>query len=323
MGGLARQIGFVEHIRQSDDSIIVVDSGDCFFKTYIEPQNTEPELKKAKIIVKAYIKKKMAAMNVGDMDLSYGVGFLKEAGESGLPLISANLMIADGTKTIFPPYVITEQKGIRIAFFGLTYPDLNAGLQDAVFEQATLYDPIEVTQKLLPELKEKADVVILLSDLGLVRERELAKKVPGIDFILGGHDGRYLRYPHVQDGTFIVQSYKHGMYLGFLKLEIHKPGEPFQDLDANVQIQKKLEALDRRMAAINKALESRPDNPSLVRTKKMIEINQKQEQERLQNSAEQSVNGNGFRWEVERLPSDLSEDPEVLQWFKDANIEKD
>ena len=323
MGGLARQVSFVEHIRQNGDSIIVVDSGDCFFKTYTEPNHSGPVIDKAKVIVKAYNKKNMAAMNVGDMDLSYGIDFLKEARESGLPLISANLTDPDGVKTVFPPYLIKEQGGIRFAFFGLTYPELNAGIQNAVLGQVSLNDPIETTRKLLPELKEKADIVVLLSDLGLVRERELAKKVPGIDFILGGHDGRFLRYPHVQDDTFIVQSYKRGMYLGFLNLEIKEPGQPFQDLDAGVQTQKKLEALERRMAAINKALERRPDNPSLVRTKTMIEVNMKKERDKLNNNSEQSVNGNGFKWEVKRLPSDLPEDPEVLQWFKDANIEKD
>lgn len=52
---------------------------------------------------------------------------------------------------------------------------------------------MEISRKLIKELKDKGncDYIIALTHMRIPRERNLAKNVPEIDFIFGGHDHVY------------------------------------------------------------------------------------------------------------------------------------
>jgi 5'-nucleotidase/UDP-sugar diphosphatase len=137
-----------------------------------------------------------------------------------LPLISANLIDLSLGTPIFPPYVIKKVKNVRIAFFGLLSPDINSAIQKTAGEKAFIKDPVETAQDIIEKLRGQADIIILLSDLGLENDRELLKKVSGIHLVLGGHEGHYLQTPIWEKNTPILQSYKRGMYIGKLQLTI-------------------------------------------------------------------------------------------------------
>ncbi|MCX5909618.1 MAG: hypothetical protein NTY64_21210, partial [Deltaproteobacteria bacterium] len=189
LGGLARRVGYVETVKKDGRPVLVVDSGDLLFDGRVK-EDSKKDFAKADFISRAYRHMGAAAVNVGDMDLICGLDFLRKAAAQGMPFISANLLDRSSQSPVFPASVIREVAGVRVAFFGLlsTLPFAGAaGLGDRVLVK----DPPEAARETLQKLQGKADLFILLSDLGLQRDRDLAMAVPGIDFIWGGHEGRY------------------------------------------------------------------------------------------------------------------------------------
>jgi 5'-nucleotidase/UDP-sugar diphosphatase len=72
----------------------------------------------------------------------------------------------------------------------------------------------------LPELRKKADLIVVLSHLGLSGDMKLAQKVRGIDVIIGGHTHTKLLQPVTVGATIIAQAWEHGKALGVLDLTV-------------------------------------------------------------------------------------------------------
>ncbi len=180
------------------------------------------------MISRAYKHMKVAAINLGDPDLILGLSFLRQESLRGLPLISANLIDPSQRSPIFPPYVIKKVDGIRVAFFGLLSPDISTVVRKVIGKKALVGDPVETARSLVERLRGEADIIILLSDLGLERDKNLVRKVPGIHFVLGGRDGQYLRSPIWEGETPILQSYIKGMYAGSLQINFTHASSSFR-----------------------------------------------------------------------------------------------
>ena len=218
----------MDKIRSEEKSVLVVDSGLLFTdaKTFPLPKQDRD---KARLISRVYKRMGVAAVNVGDSDLMEGLPFLRQEASRGLPLISANLIDQSLGKPIFLPYIIIKVDKIRVAFFGLLSPDMNPSIRKAAGKDIIIEDPIATAQNLIRRLNSQADIIVLLSDLGLERDRELLKKVSGIHFILGGHEGQYIQSPIWENNTPILQAYRKGMYAGKLQLFVENGNSPFQE----------------------------------------------------------------------------------------------
>ena len=258
----------MEKVRTEKQAALVVDSGDLFFSPH-SGEAPERNLAKARLISRAYKEMGAAAVNVGDMDLLQGVDFLREERSQGLPLVSANLMDPSTNTPIFSPYVIREADGIRVAFFGLLgpefSPDLGIAIKKANEGKILIKDPTAAARETVQTLKEKADLVILLSDLGQARDELVAKAVPGIHFILGGHEGRFTRKSLQAGRTNILQSSAKGMYVGKLRLVFKNPGSPFKDEGEAQQIQERMNGLDFHLRSLQASRERPGQNTGKYR----------------------------------------------------------
>ncbi len=145
------------------------------------------------------------------------------------PFLCANARLRANGQPLCSPYLLVERGGLRIALFGLIVRDTQnyRGAREGV----DILDPFEVAQRLVPQLREQADVVILLSHLGIETEMELARRVPGIDVIVGGHSHTRLAQPRFVawdkplsksvmglNGTILVQAHQWGGELGRLDI---------------------------------------------------------------------------------------------------------
>jgi len=194
-------------------------------KTGVDRQQS---LTKARLISRAYKHMRVAAINVGDNDLMQGLTFLRNEASEGLPLISANLIDPATKSLIFSPYTIKKVGKLRIAFFGLVSPIKNQVIQYPAENKFLVKDPVKVARKMFNKLRHKADVIILLSDLDAKKEREVIKAVPGIHFVLGGHEGRFIQTPVWEGQTPILESYKNGMYAGKLHITFASASSTFK-----------------------------------------------------------------------------------------------
>jgi 2',3'-cyclic-nucleotide 2'-phosphodiesterase (5'-nucleotidase family) len=82
--------------------------------------------------------------------------------------------------------------------------------------------PLRTAERLLPGLinREKPDLTIALTHIGLRLDRELAAMDLGIDLIIGGHSHELLPQGERIHDTLIVQAGSHGRYAGVVNVEM-------------------------------------------------------------------------------------------------------
>jgi 2',3'-cyclic-nucleotide 2'-phosphodiesterase (5'-nucleotidase family) len=133
------------------------------------------------------------AITPGEREFNFGQQFLLGAFQkTKIDVVSANIVYADDKKPFVKPYVIRKFGAARVAITGLLGKDykIRATGTDRPLE---VLDPTTTIQKLLPEMRKKADVVVLLSHLGLAESQKLTLAVPGIDVMVFGHQAGLFR----------------------------------------------------------------------------------------------------------------------------------
>jgi len=206
--GYAKMATLIKEWRAENPNFLLLDAGDTFQGTvYVNQSQGESILP---------ILNKLAynAMAAGNHEFDFGYEQLvKLAGELDYPVINANAFKADGTN-LLEPYYFAEIGGKKFAFLGLVTEETPVVTHPNNVKGLTFKNPVEVAKQLVPELRKKADHVIVVSHVGIDIDREIAKNVPGIDLIVGGHTHTELKEPENVNGTYIVQDWEYGKSLG-------------------------------------------------------------------------------------------------------------
>ena len=308
--------------------MLVVDSGDLFF-SFQNYSDSAKALKKAQVIGRAYRKMGAAAVNVGCLDLLQGVDFLRQEYSQGLPLVSANLLNPSTKAPIFPPYIIKEAGGVRIAFFGLLAPESGPEVSPAIRRanegKILIADPVEAGRETVRKIQGKADLVIILSDLGMYKDQMVAKEIPGVHFILGGHEGRFTRRPVRAGMTNLLQSSYKGMYVGQLHLTLENPSQPFKDAGEVLYLQERIDGLGLHIRGLEESKKRQPDKDHSNLNRSIRDLTRQRDalQEELKRAKEAGIQGNRFLFKLEALEKVLPENEEVKRWISGAGIDKD
>jgi 2',3'-cyclic-nucleotide 2'-phosphodiesterase (5'-nucleotidase family) len=241
----------VKDLRESQKGVLVLDSGDLLFKKYMNPIQ-ENELKgmteKAQLIVESFNLTGYDAIGIGDDDLTLGKEFLLEISKkANFPFLSSNLLNEASGKVLFQSSLIKEIHGHRIGIFSLLSPDLFTGPSDPRKKGLTIRQPIEVAQAMVKELKPKADLIILLSHLGYVKDIEMAQTVRGINIIVGGHSGINLVYPPVMKDTMILQTASRGMFGARLDLFFYNNEPIFYNSATKISLENNLKNINQQL----------------------------------------------------------------------------
>ena len=224
IGGIARRSTLIRRIRSDRRrAVIVIDAGDiCDGTAFSTEYHGDADV---------------AAMNAAGYDLACPGNHeynnsLKQVqrliAEARYPFISANSTVAATGKPLFIPYILRNIRGVRVAFFGLLTTDSRT--YRAAKEGITMEDPFATARRLVPQLRKEADLVIAVTHLGYEVDRRLARAVPGIDVIVGGHSHTLLErpvfvastQPRGHSGTIIVQDFQWAGTLGELDLALTK-----------------------------------------------------------------------------------------------------
>ncbi len=114
------------------------------------------------------------------------------------------------------PYKIYETKQkAKIAVIGLT-ADFTPFYEKLGWK---VTDPHEELAKILQEVENQANIIILLSHLGLPDDEEIAKKFPMIDVIIGAHTHHVLENGMLVNNCLLSCAGKFGNYIGKIELE--------------------------------------------------------------------------------------------------------
>lgn len=223
IAGLAYMAAVIEKLRiQYPGHALLLDAGDMFQGDPIS------NIFHGKVIVDVMNELKYDAAALGNHEFDWGQDvLLKRIKEMRFPVLSANI-IRKNNQLVFNevrPYIIKEIDGIKFGILGLTTETtpcitMPSNVKGLIFE-----DPAEVFNKYYPVLKSKgADIIIVLSHLGLDEDKKLASKVRGIDIIVGGHQHIPVNKPvyNKKHHTIITQAGCYGEYLGRIVLCIDK-----------------------------------------------------------------------------------------------------
>ena len=207
-GGIARRAMLLKQLKKKYPDALVLDSGGFFAGGLLDEytQNTDFDMERTKINLKAMDLMDYDAAAVGDDELGFGEKFFQEnIGKSKVAFLSCNLK-AD--KIL--PYLIKEAQGIKIGIIGLT--GIQARQKAEKFEIA---DPKVKLSETVAELKKrKVNVIVVLSHLSEREELNVLKEVDGIDIFIAGHSRAKERLPEKLGDTVILRPSWEGRKLG-------------------------------------------------------------------------------------------------------------
>ena len=157
----------------------------------------------------------MDAMVLGNHEFDFGQRALqKRISEATFPVLGANVEGLDGLK----PFVIKEVKGMKVGIIGIVTEETPVATHPRNVEGIQFLSSMEVVGKYISDLKNRVDLIVVLSHIGYSNDRRLAENVKGIDLIVGGHSHTKLEKPVRVEGTTLVQAWEHGKVLGVLDL---------------------------------------------------------------------------------------------------------
>lgn len=219
IGGLANLSAYVEDERAGYDRTILLDAGDFMTGNPICDEVHEGVTGGAMVALLNLVG--YDAICLGNHEFDHGLETLDGLmGLSEFPLVSANTFRPQGGLTAPEPYVIVEERGLRIGVIGLMTENLYGVAAPSKLAGTRVTSAAEAARSIVSEIDDRTDLIVLLTHIGVDGDRELARQVEGIDVIVGGHSHTRLTEPVVEQGVIIVQAGAHNRNLGKLVLTV-------------------------------------------------------------------------------------------------------
>ena len=193
---LARIAHFIKERKRQDANVLFVDAGDIFNKGELAAMFTRGEAVISTMRATGY-----DACILGNHGGSFGTARLAELVERyQFPLLAANCVWPDGLRPKHvAPYRIFALQGVRVAVIGTLAEGRNHSADDLL--KITRVDV--AVRDLVPELRKRADIVVLVTHVGTGRDLQIAKALAAprkaadgttidsrVDLIIGAHDHR-------------------------------------------------------------------------------------------------------------------------------------
>jgi 5'-nucleotidase/UDP-sugar diphosphatase len=242
--GMAARKTLIDDIRAQVEaegsSLLLLSGGD------INTGVPESDLQDAEPDFKGMTKIGYDAMALGNHEFDNPLEVLfKQREWADFPMLSANIYDKATGKRLFQPYQMFDKQGIKIAVIGLTTEDTAKIGNPEYIGGIDFRDPKEEAKKVIAELKktEHPDLIIAVTHMGHYQNGEHGINAPGdvalarylnegdLDMIVGGHsqepvcmegpnvvNGNFAPgdecKPDMQNGTYIVQAFEWGKYVG-------------------------------------------------------------------------------------------------------------
>lgn len=159
------------------------------------------------------------AQAMGNREFHYLFGCVRaRAKKMRHPLVCSNLVDTRARALPFERSLVLPYDGSRVHVSGLLVTQYPQGSPwERVFGWRFL-DPFDVARNAAQRVPP-GEPFVLLSHLGLAKDRRLAKAVPRIDLILGGHSHDTLHEPEIVEGVPIVHAGPYGRFVSRSDLE--------------------------------------------------------------------------------------------------------
>jgi 2',3'-cyclic-nucleotide 2'-phosphodiesterase (5'-nucleotidase family) len=213
LGGFPRRESFIKDLRKKGN-VIIVDNGDITggfgkltrikYKTSIEAMN----------LIGYDI------LNLGEGDLFLGTDYIMNLEKNAkFPFISANIRLNNSKP--FKGYIIKKSDSLRIAFVGVISKKFEEQIK-GINKNIRIEAPISSIKSIIKDLKNKADIFILLAHMDIEEASNIAKRIQLFDVIIASHREYPLMKPINIGRTMIVNNGGKGEYIGMLKISKDK-----------------------------------------------------------------------------------------------------
>jgi 5'-nucleotidase len=227
-GGVERRATLIKQIRKEVEHLLVVDSGDLLMGTAMS------SIYRGEADIAAMNLMGYDAVAVGNHDFDFGTRHLKGLHKAAtFPFLCSNVRPQEPDTC--KRYVIKTLGTLRIGLIALigkrNYPDT---FNRTVVLEVEFQDPIAAAKKAAEELRDRVDLLVAITHQDTEEDLALAKGVPALDVIIGGHtegfDGLVPqgktapvegRVELAGAGPVFVKTHRQGRTLGRLDLVIH------------------------------------------------------------------------------------------------------
>ncbi len=161
-------------------------------------------------------------MALGNHDYEYTAANTQRLqGLVRFPMRGANAIVrATGQPFLGDPTLIVTVGGVRVGLLALTYHNTDQTTSKENTKDLEFHSGIDVAGAYIPELRRRADVVVVVSHQGRVVDSLLGVRVPGIDIIVGGHSHDRIQPPRRVGGAWMVQALSDASALGELTVTV-------------------------------------------------------------------------------------------------------
>lgn len=224
VGGVARLATAVQQIRaqRGAERVVLVDAGDTFGDQLLA-NLTRGEATLRLMDALAY-----DFMALGNHDFEYGSANTRRLQELvRFPMRAANTRVKNTTASVTSatpflgdPTLVVTRAGVRIGLLALTYHNTDQTGNPENTRDIEFTSGIEAARRYVPSLRQRSDVVVVVSHQGTTVDSLLAERVPGIDIIVGGHSHDEITPPRRVSATWMVQALSDASALGELTVTI-------------------------------------------------------------------------------------------------------
>ena len=161
------------------------------------------------------------AGTLGNHDFDYGWMQARKFVEiSNYPIVSCNLVGAEGQLFAPKPYIILKVNGLRVAVIGAMTDELGTLSTPKLMEQWHTTAVIETARRYAAELKGQSDLIVLLGHITPQEELKFLADAPEIPVLVTGHAHNGLLQPLTKDGRIVVRVKAYAEELGRLELKV-------------------------------------------------------------------------------------------------------
>ena len=217
LGGYARIATLLKSIRaEKPGGVLALDNGDTFHGTYLAVAS------KGEAFVPLVNALQLDAMTA-HWEFAWGPPhFISLASRLNHPMLAINCYDKQTGRRPFQASAVVARAGLRVGIIGIAAtiidksmpPSFSDGLH---FTLGADELPAEIARL---RNEEKADLIFVLSHLGLPQDVKIAQMVAGIDVIVSGHTHNRLEAPVRIERALIIQSGCHGSFIGRLDLKV-------------------------------------------------------------------------------------------------------
>ena len=218
IGGFARLATAVERARGDHpaQSVVLIDAGDTFGDGLLA------NLTRGEATIRLMNALGYSFMSLGNHDFEFTAQRTRELQAiAHFPMRGANV-IDNATSSPFlgDPTLVMTLGGVRVGFLALGYHNTDQTGNKDNTRGLTFTNGIDVAGKYVPELRSRADVIVVVSHQGSSVDSVLATRVAGIDVIVGGHSHDLISPPRRIANSWVVEALSDASALGELTVVV-------------------------------------------------------------------------------------------------------